>query len=45
MSLDPLWPFLLDVLGLPMMAAGAVSILFGIGWVIISALRRLTNDE
>lgn len=45
MSLDALWPFLYQTLSEPLQAAAAVSILFGIGWVLISALSRVTNNE
>ena len=45
MSLDALWPFLFTALNIPLLAAAAVSILFGIGWVLISALRRITEGE
>lgn len=45
MSLDPLGPFLYLVLGEPLQATAAISILFGIGWVLISALRRIGDNE
>ncbi len=43
MSLDALYLFLFATLSEPLMGVAAITVCFGVSWVVLSALNRVAN--